>query len=446
MQDKKINLLEGDILKKLIILAAPLMATAFVQMTYNFVDIIWLGKLGTREVAAVGASGIIVWLLSSFVAVARVGGNVYVAQYFGSGDKEKFNDSVKNSVAVIIFFSIFFLILIMIFANEIIGFFDLEPDVTAIGAIYLRVISVGMIFQSLNQLTSALYNSIGNSFSPFIMNAIGLVVNIVLDPILIFGIGPFPKLGVLGAAIATSFAQLLVSLVFIYDMVKTDNEIYHALIKGKVNKESFFSIIKMGAPTGLQVAFMASISLLLNKFVASYGKTPMAVYTVGTNMESITWMTTEGFQNGIVAFVGQNYGARKICRLKEVIRKSMKVVGAIGLLATIILIGFRQELFKIFLPGNAEAIEIGAVFLLILGSSQLFMSLEIGASGVFHGLGLTQVPSKISIVFNLIRIPLAIILMKYYDFYGVWMAVTISSIIKGLILSVLLNKKYHNLA
>lgn len=445
MQTRRVDLLEGDILKKLIILAAPLMATAFVQMTYNFVDIIWLGKLGTSEVAAVGASGIIVWLSSSFVAVSRVGGNVFTSQYFGAKNQKKLDDAIKNSLALVFSFSIILMVTVMIFANYIIGFFGLDREVTQLGANYLRVISIGLIFQFLSQQISTLYNSLGNSFSPFKINSMGLITNIILDPVLIFGLGPFPRLGVFGAAIATSFSQLVVLLIFIADTKKHNSEILVAMKNGKINKHSISEIAKMGAPAGLQNAIMASIALFLNKFVGSYGKTPMAVYTIGTNIESITWMTTEGFQAGIIAFVGQNYGAKNMSRLKEIIRKSMMVVGTIGLISTSILIGFRFHLFKIFLPGNEEAIAIGAVFLLILGSSQFFMSIENGASGVFHGLGLTKIPSKISITFNLIRIPMALFLMRYFDFYGVWISVTISSILKGSISAYILNRKYHNL-
>lgn len=445
MQTRKINLLEGDILKKLIILAAPLMATAFVQMTYNFVDIIWLGKLGTKEVAAVGAGGIIIWLSSSFVAVSRVGGNVFVSQYYGAKDEKRLNNAIKNSLFLVFAFSIVFLLVIMLFANQIIGFFGLDEDVTNLGVSYLRVVSVGMIFQFLNQQTSTLYNSIGNSFSPFKINAIGLIINIFLDPILIFGLGFFPRMGVFGAAIATSFAQFIVSLIFLGDMIKHNNEVYEGVKKGSLKKFALGQIVKMGAPAGLQNAFMASISLVLNRFVGSFGKTPMAVYTIGTNIESITWMTTEGFQSGIIAFVGQNFGARKISRLKEIIKKSMSVVASIGIFSTFVLITFRYDLYKIFLPKNPQAIAIGASYLLILGVSQLFMSVEIGSSGVFHGLGLTKIPSTISIVFNLLRIPLALILMEYYSFYGVWMALTISSILKGSICLIILYRKYHNL-
>lgn len=445
MENKKLNLLEGDILKNLILLSAPLMATAFVQIAYNFVDIIWLGRLGTKEVAAVGTSGIFAWIAASIAAIARVGGNVFASQHYGAHEKEKLNDTIRNTLILGLILSLVYVIATQLFIDKFIGFYRLTDDVSQLAITYLRVFSIGFIFSSINMIFSGLYNSIGDSRSPFKKNAIGLIFNIILDPILMFGIGPIPKMGVLGAAIATSLSQLLVSLIFIWEIIKNKNEIYDGIIHGVFHAESLGKIFRMGFPAGMQSVIMATISLFLNRFVASYGATPLAVYTVGTNMESITWMTVEGFQAGIITFVGQNYGARKINRLREVIKKSILIVTCIGLFSTAILIGFRHSLFDIFLPGDRLAAYQGAWFLLILGTSQTFMSAELGASGVFHGLGLTKIPSITSIIFNLLRIPIALLLMPHLQFYGVWLAVTISSILKGLVLNFLLYKKYRSL-
>lgn len=445
MNRRKVNLLDGPILKNLILLSAPLMATAFVQMTYNFVDMIWLGQLGTNEVAAAGAGGIYNWLSSALAAVARVGTNVYTAQYVGSKEKDNMHDTIKSGLYLVIAFAAFYFTLIQLFSHQLIGFYNLELPVHNMGVTYLRVVSIGYLFQFINPVLSSVYNSIGDSVRPFKMNTIGLIINIALDPILIFGFGPIPAMGILGAAVATVLAQMVVTLLFLIDAFRSKNEVYDGIKYGIARIESFVSIIRIGFPAGIQSALHASISLLLNKFVALYGSIPLAVYTIGTNIESISYVTTEGFQGGIIAFIGQNYGARQIHRLKEAIKKSLLVVGAIGLMASFILIFFRNDLFKIFLPDDKTAIYMGSYFLLILGLSQFFMSIEIGASGVFHGLGLTKVPSTISIIFNLLRIPMALILMQYFDFYGVWMAVTISSIFKGTISNYILYRKYHTM-
>lgn len=444
MLRRKVNLLDGPILKNLIILSAPLMATAFVQMTYNFVDMIWLGRLGTNEVAAVGASGIYSWIAASIASIARVGTNVYTSQHYGAKEEQKMYDVIKNGLILVCILASIYFVLVQVFAQNLIGFFNLDAKVRDMGIIYLRVVALGYLVQFINPIFSAIYNSTGDSVRPFKMNTIGLILNLVLDPFLIFGIGFFPKLGVLGAAIATIFAQIVVFFLFVIDLLRSKNEVYLSIKNGVIRIKNQYLIFKMGFPAGIQSALHASISLMLNKYVASYGSIPMAVYTVGTNIESISWVSAEGFQGGIIAFVGQNFGARKFQRLKETIKKGLSVVGLIGFMGTFVLVVFRNDLFKIFLPNNPEAQIIGATFLIILGASQFFMCMEIGAAGVFHGLGLTHIPSTISIIFNILRIPLAIILMKQYNFYGVWMAVTISSILKGIIANSILYKRYKN--
>lgn len=446
MQRRKVNLLEGPILKTLLILSAPLMATAFVQMTYNLVDMAWVGRLGTKEVAAIGASGVFNWIAASIAAIARVGSNVYSSQYYGAGEENKLRNNIKSGMALVVILAGLYFVFIQIMAPKLIGIYNLEADVNKLAISYLRIISLGYVVQFLNPFFSSIYNSIGDSLRPFKMNSVGLIVNLILDPLLIFGFSFIPGMGIIGAGVATVLAQVVVTILFLFDINKSKNEVYEGLKMGRIERKHLGEIFKMGFPAGIQSIFMASISLVLNKFVASYGATPLAVYTIGTNMESISWMTTEGFQGGIIAFVGQNYGAKNIPRLKEIIRKSMKVVATIGLIGTFILIFFRRDLFNIFLPGDELAAYQGAYFLLILGSSQLFMTMEIGAAGVFHGLGLTKIPSIISIVFNFIRVPLAMLLMPHLQFYGVWIAVTISSILKGVCSNYILYKKYHSLS
>lgn len=439
--NRKINLLEGPILKKIILLSAPLMATAFIQTTYNLVDMAWLGRLGEGAVAAVGAGGIYSWLAASIATIARVGTNVYTSQYYGSNNKVKLNNVIKNGLLLVIILSLIYTVIVQIFANGLIGFYNLREEVTSMGVVYLRFVALGYIVQFINPVLSAIYNSTGQSVKPFLNNSVGLIINLVLDPLLIFGPGIFPEMGILGAALATVIAQVVVTLLFIIDIIKNKNEIYDAMKDGILKFVELIKIFKMGFPAGIQSALQASIALVLNRFMSEYGSMPLAVYTIGTNIESISWVSAEGLQGGIVAFVGQNYGARKKDRLKEIINKSLRLVFIIGLITTSILIIFRYQLYQVFMPGQREAILVGANLMIIAGISQSFMCMEIGCSGVFQGLGLTKIPSMISIIFNLVRIPLSLILMPYYGYYGIWIAVSISCILKGTISFAIVNFK-----
>lgn len=438
---KEVNLLEGNILKKLFILSAPLMATSFVQMAYNLTDLIWVGKVGTEAVAATGTAGFFMWIAMSLVLIPRIGISVLTSQYYGEGNHKKVKDVIKNGFLLTLIIVVLYFTIIQLFARQFIGFYKLDQAVNEMAIQYLRYIALGFFMTFFNPVFSSTYNSMGDSFTPFSINVVGLIANIILDPLLIFGFGPIKGMGVKGAAIATVTAQLIVFILFVIDNIKRKGMIYRSRQEGSLDRQIFTQVFKIGLPTGMQSAMHASITMVLSRFMSKYGAKPIAVYSVGSMIESLTWMTTEGFAVGITAFVGQNFGARKIDRLKEVIRKSMTSVALIGLMSSFILIGFRNNLFYIFLPKDPEAIKMGSYYLLILGMSQFFMAIEIGAAGIFNGLSNTKTPAMISMGLNIMRIPFALIFMTWFEFYGVWMAMSFTSILKGIIMAILLRRE-----
>lgn len=442
---RKINLLEGDILKNLLLLSAPLMATSFINMAYNMTDMAWLGRLGNDAVAAIGTAHFFIWIASSLGLISKIGTSVYAAHEYGSGNTKRLNNTIKNGIVLAIITALVYTLFINIFANDLIGFYNLSEAVLEDGVSYLRIMSIGFIFSLNNFLISSIYNSLGNSFIPFIANVTGLLLNIFLDPILIFGFGPIPALEVKGAALASVISQLVVLLILVIDIIRSKNEIYISMKEGKTEISNIIEKFIKGAPAGAMSIFHALVSMVLARFISDYGTIPMAVYSVGAQIESVTWMTTEGFSGGIVAFVGQNYGAKKYDRLKLIIKKSIKSVSFIGVLGTLILAIFRYELFELFVPNEPVTNVVGARYLLILATCQLFMALEIGISAVFNGLGKTKVPATINTIFNIMRIPISLLLMPYYKFYGVYMAMTISTIFKGVVSSYFLYKEYKNI-
>lgn len=444
-KNKKINLLEGDILNKLILLSAPLMATAFVNMAYNMTDTAWLGRLGKGAVAASGAAHFFVWIASSIILISRIGTSVDVAQEYGASRKEKMNNSIKNGFILLVISMVIYTLIVNLFSNSIIGFYNLEPRIHEFAISYLNIMSLGFIIMGTNILFSSIYYSLGNSFYPFIANVIGLMLNIILDPLFIFGIGPFQSFGVAGAAYASVISQIVVLLILTFDIVRTKNEIYYGILKGKFEISDIVNKFKIGIPVGIMNMFHAIISMILVKFISEFGTTPMAALSVGSQIESLTWMTAEGLGGGIISFVGQNYGAKKFDRLNQIIKKSITFIAIVGISSTAIIIGFRYQLFNLFVPNDPVTLEAGAKYLLILGFSQLFMAIEIGVSGIFNGLGKTRIPSTISIIFNALRVPIAYILMQYYGYVGVYSAISISSILKGTIILYFLKRNYNEI-
>ncbi len=433
------NLTEGKIRSALVKLALPIMGTSFVQTAYNLTDIMWLGRLSTDAVAAAGAAGFFLWFGSALVMIAQVGVGVNVAQLYGKEDIEGAKIYINNGLQLDIIIAILYSLILYIFRHQLIGFFNIDDtNVIKMAVEYLTIIAIGITFHFLNPVFSSILNSTGNSITPFKTNALGLIANIVIDPLLIFGLGPFPALGIKGAALATIMSQFFVTAVFIF-IGKKYNTIYsHVKLFHKTNFKIIKSIVKIGFPPFIQVGIHATIAMVLTRILAVFGPVAIAVQSIGSQIESITWMTAEGFSSAISAFVGQNYGAGKIKRIKEGYIQGIQILGGIGIFATLLLIFGAEPLFTIFTPNDPIAIKEGIIYLQILGLSQFLMAIEIGTTGAFNGLGKTIYPTANGIALNVLRIPAALFLSKTaLRLSGVWWAITISSNLKGLVLFIL---------
>ncbi|MDD7305463.1 MAG: MATE family efflux transporter [Peptoniphilaceae bacterium] len=437
----QLDLLNDDIEKSLIKLSIPLTLTAFVQMTYNLVDTIWIGRLGTDAVAAVGVASFVIWLANSIGFIPKIGMGVYSSQAYGKNDKKKAVSILTNGYLQAFIISLIFMVTVIIFKDTFIGFYKLKKEVNQLTDSYLSIINIGFCFLFINPMFSQAYHSIGDSMTPFKINCIGLVFNIVMDPILIFGLGFFPAMGIKGAALATITAQAIVSLIFIFYMKAGDSLMGESLKKFEFSFKWQARIFKLGLPASILNTIHAFIAIILNRFMAYYGAVPVAVYTIGSQLESITWMTTEGCQVAISSLVAQNYGAEKYQRVLDSNKQGLKLVTYIGIFATIFLFALRNVLFIAFVPDDPETIALGAKYLAILSASELFMAIEIGATGVFNGLSDTRTPALISVIFNIARIPFSLFFMRYFDVLGVWIAMSLSSIIKGILCFALLEEK-----
>lgn len=438
---KSIDLTKDNIKKSLIVLSIPLTLTAFVQIAYTLVDMVWIGRIGSNAVAAVGVSYFLAWIAEALSLIAKIGGGVYASQAYGRKDEKLTSLILQNGYFQGFITSIIYISLILTFKTYIIDFYKLGKEVSDFANEYLSITTLGYLFVFLNPIFSQSFYSIGESVTPFRINTIGLVLNIILDPLFIFGFGPIPPMGIRGAAIATVTGQATVFLIFLFVMRRKEGVIKNSLENFTLSTKWQKRIFKLGLPVSFISGIHAIITIVLNKLMAGFGPKPVAVYSIGSQLESISWKTTEGCQSVVQSLIAQNYGAGLVDRVKKGVKESLKLVGTIGLSATIILFCFRNSLFKVFVPGDIETINLGAKYLAILSASQLMMSLEIGSTGVFQGLSDTRTPSAISVIFNAARIPISFLLIPYFGVLGIWLSMTITSIIKGILSLFLLRKK-----
>lgn len=435
---KKVDLISGNIFKTLFTLSLPILGTSFIQMAYSMVDMIWIGRVGSAAVAAIGTAGFFGWFGTSLVLVTKTGAEVGVSQAVGKKDNTLREKYVYNSLTMAIVIAIIYTIILLVFKDGLIAFFNLnDPKIISMAVSYLVIIGLGMIFSFLNPQFTGIITAEGNSKTPFIANTIGLIVNIILDPILIFGFGPINGLGVVGAAIATVFAQFIVTSIFIFVFIK-EGYTLKVWDKKYIDFRCIKEITRWGTPNALQNCLFSFFGMLIGRIVATWGPVPIAVQKVGSQIESISWMTASGFASALTAFTGQNYGAKKYKRVEDGYKYTLILSLILGVFTSFLLIVFGKQIFSIFIQ-EQEAIVQGADYLKILGYSQLFMCMEITTAGAFFGVGKTIPPSVIGIIFTGLRIPLALYLSQasLLGINGVWWAVSLTSIIKGIILVVL---------
>ena len=429
------NLTKGPILKTLTKLAIPIMASSFLGTLYNITDMAWIGLLGSKAVAGVGVGGMFTWLSQGLAAMARMGGQVQVAQCIGRGERDRAHGFAQAAVQLATLMGMAYAVISLVFTRQMVAFFQLtDPEAQTAALSYTKIACGLIVFSFLTLTMTGLYTAQGDSKTPFLANLIGLVTNMILDPVLILGPGPFPKLGVVGAAIATVTAQAIVMTMMILGVIiqKKENVLKGIRLTAKIPKEYLGGLCRIGIPTAIQGMAYCAISMVLTRMVSAYGAEAVATQRVGGQIESISWNTADGFAAALNAFIAQNYGAGKMDRVRKGYRASLWTVGIWGLLISFVFICFPQAIADIFFH-EPKAVATAVGYLVIIGFSEAFMCVELTTVGALSGLGRTRLCSIISIAFTSARIPLAIILGGLIGLSGIWWALSITSIIKGII-------------
>ena len=432
--EKKIDLLNEPILTALTKLAVPIMATSLVQMAYNLTDMAWIGRLGAGAVTAVGSAAMYSWLSQGIVDLAKIGGQVKVAHALGAGNEDAAAQYAKGAIQMGILFAFLYSMLTIFGAERLIGFFGLKDPVIIHNAQnYLRIVCGLIYFSYINSVLTGIMTAMGDSRTPFKANAIGLAANMFLDPLLIFGLGPVPAMGVIGAAVATVSAQATVTVIFVLAVLREKYVFGKFRLFSATPRRYLKDMIRIGFPTSMQNLIYASISMVLTRLVAGWGDTAVAVQRVGGQVESVSWMVGEGFAAAVNSFTGQNYGAKRLERVKKGFSTAIRMMVVWGIFTSALLIFMAEPLFAIFIR-EPDVLAAGIDYLRIIGTCQLLMLVELTSIGAFAGLGKTAIPSALSIILTSARIPLALLFSAAgLGLNGVWWALTVSSMAKGCI-------------
>lgn len=420
---KKIDLTQGRVINVLTALALPIMGSSLLQFTYNIIDMLWVGGLGSNAVASIGSSSFFIGLGNSISSLVVIGTGIKVAHAIGKNDNNEVKEYINCGIVMNFFIAATYALVLIFLGKGFISFLSLNnPIVERDSYYYLAINGPVLFFSFFNFLYTRIFSSFGNNKDSLKINAVGMILNIILDPIFIYVF----NLGVLGAAIATLVANIVM---FILYNVKSKGMLSYNKSLG-IQKDKVIEIARLGFPMAFQRVLFTLVNIVLAKIIAIFGTESIAAQKIGLQIESITYMVIGGLNGAIASFTGQNYGAKKFNRIKSGYYTALLIGICYSVIMSIVFIIFKEPIIKLFIKEEATII-IASGYLQAVAFSQSFSTIEMVSNGFFTGLGMPKIPATISIVFTILRIPMAIILMKPLGIIGIWWSIAISSILKG---------------
>lgn len=384
---------EGVIWKQLLLFFFPILFGTFFQQLYNTVDAIVVGRyVGKEALAAVGGpTSTLINLLVGFFIGLSTGATVIISQYYGAKRADKVGYAVHTSIAFCLVCGAAIMVIGLVFAPMALAAMGTPDDIMTYAVLYIRIYFLGLIPNLIYNMGSGILRAIGDSKRPLYFLISSCMINIVLDIVFVV----YLHMGVLGAALATIISQA-VSAVFVLYVLTHTTEIYRLIFANiHLDMRMLKRIIRIGLPAGLQSVMYSSSNIIIQSSVNGLGTDTIAAWTAYSKIDSIFWMIISAFGISVTTFVGQNYGAGKLDRVKKGIRVclGMCIVVSIGL--TGLLYVFGEPIFYIF-TNDPAVLEKGMEILHFLVPTFItYVAIEI-YSGALRGIGDSWIPMLIT--------------------------------------------------
>ncbi len=433
----KNNITEGPITRTIFSLALPVVVGMLMEFALTSTDYFWVGKLGSTAQDAVTSSMVVIWTIFATISIVSVGVTALVARYVGAGDSEKVIYFIRQGIAMAVGLAVVFSVVGYLFSPALLVFMDTGPDTLELAVPYLRIFFVSAVFFFLTETAYAVFRASGDTRTPTKISIGVVVINMILDPLLIFGWGPVPSLGVAGASAATGIAVLLGATAIMYRMSHggLDYQV-RGISRVRPHLRTMLRIGRIGLPMSSQQFVFVSVYWFLIKIVHQFGSPAAAAMGIGNRMESFSYLVCYGFSVAAATMVGQNLGAGRLRRAARCAWGSTGAAIAITLITSALFISIPELIATIF-TDDAEVLTIATDYLIILGLSQTAMAVEIVLEGAFSGAGDTVPPMVVMVPGSAMRIPMAYFLCFELDWgiNGVWWTLTITTFLKAVVLA-----------
>ncbi len=417
-------------------LAWPAVSAMFLRTALTITNAIWVGRLGASEMAAVISSMFVVWLLFSMIDIVGTGTVAVISRFYGARQIDKVSHTARQAVFLAAAGSVVMTLVGVFGADFMFSIMQTAPEVVRLGKSYLQIFFAFSAVLLMNELFSAMFRASGDTRTPLVISLVSTVLNIIFDPLLIFGIGPFPQMGVAGAAVGAAISMVVGFILYII-MIRRGKLTFKFNWHGEyhIDFKMIGQIVKIGLPLATAGIVFSVVYLFMNRITAGFGTEAIAALGIGNRCESLSYLVCFGFSIAVAALVGQNLGAKKPERASTTVWYTVGITCGITLVISMGFLLFPNLISSIFIS-DPKVKSIAADYLIILALSQSFMAIEIVMEGAFSGAGDTMPPMIVSIIGSFARVPLAwfICYPLGVGVDGVWWSITLTSIVKGTIL------------
>ncbi len=436
MTENFINITEGSIPRQVIRLAWPAVSAMFLRTALTITDAIWVGRLGAEPMASVISSMFVIWILFSLFDIVWTGSVAVIARFYGARQFDTCSHAARQAVLIGVVGGFLIAIVGFLTARWTFEIMQTAAVVTDYGTTYLRIFFIGAVPLVLEELFAAMFRASGDTRTPLMISGAITALNIVLDPLLIFGIGPFPRLEVAGAAIATALAYFVGFLLYLWVIKRGRLTVKFRWTRDvRFDMSMIWQMIRIGSPLAAAGVIFSVVYLFMNRITATFGTEAVAALGIGNRCESLSYLGCFGFSIAVATLVGQNLGAGKPDRAAKSVWYALLFT---GIFTAIISAGFLTipRLISSAFIDDPKVIQIAADYLIILALSQVFMAVEIVLEGAFSGAGDTLPAMTVSVLGSFARVPLADYICHDLGVgvNGVWWSITLTTIVKGTIL------------
>ncbi len=429
------DLLKGSITRNILSLALPIMVANIIANAYNIVDMIFVGRLGPSSLAAVSLGGVLMSFTWTLLVGLAVGTSSMVSRFYGSRNVEMVSRVTIQSIIIASFISLLLAAFGILGVKPVLEIMGAKNEVLEQGVTYSRIVFLGSGCLIFLFVINSIFRGSGDVKTPMITLGISSILNIILDPLLIFGLGPFPELGVKGAAIATVSGQAVGTILNLYILYKGFSRIHITNWSIKPDLALLKTQISIAIPGSLQNLFQSIGGFVLMHIVASYGTFAVAAYGIGLRLDIMVMLPGWALGASVATVLGQNLGAGQPERAEKAAWKGSFMYFGILAAVCFLLWFFAEQVISIF-NTDPEVVAVGAQYIQIVVFGYIMHSVALIMTMSMNGAGYTFVPMIIIAVSILgIRIPGAYILPGVFDsgIKGLWYAIVVSLVFHALL-------------